>query len=231
MQIEVQQNACEVNLCPCGCGEPVKDGRRFVTRGCALRLYIREHPEHQSEAGKRVAEIMKERDSLVFVKMGKIGGKRLHELHPNLAHDNGVLTHQLHPEQARMMGKRTHELHPEMYRELGRNSLKAQNKRPTYLEQRILNLIQQNSLPYGYVGDGQLVIGGKNPDFVHRSEKVLLEVADKRDKERRQHRPWQDYERERIKHFGFNEWKCIVLWSDMKDEDILKKLEEMNLRS
>lgn len=57
-----------------------------------------------------------------------------------------------------------------------RAMLKGLIKRPTYPEKIILELINQNKLPYKYVGDGEKIIGGKNPDFIHKTENKIIEV-------------------------------------------------------
>lgn len=53
----------------------------------------------------------------------------------------------------------------------------AQNRRPTNLEllvQSVLDEIQPNE--WEYVGDGKVWIAGKNPDFINRTRKLVLEA-------------------------------------------------------
>jgi hypothetical protein len=49
--------------------------------------------------------------------------------------------------------------------------------RPTSYEQKIIDLCEENQLPFKYVGDGTLLINYKNPDFIHSNgKKLLIEV-------------------------------------------------------
>jgi len=58
-----------------------------------------------------------------------------------------------------------------------KNVMKALRKRPTSYEQRFINLCAKHQLTYKYVGDGELIIGGKNPDFVNTNGlKILVET-------------------------------------------------------
>lgn len=51
------------------------------------------------------------------------------------------------------------------------------NRHPTKPESELLSLLQINNLPYKYVGDGQLIIKGCNPDFVNvDGKKKLIEL-------------------------------------------------------
>ena len=52
----------------------------------------------------------------------------------------------------------------------------ALQKRPTSFESKIILLIQQNKLPFRYVGNGKFFIGFKNPDFVDCKNKKVIEV-------------------------------------------------------
>ncbi len=55
--------------------------------------------------------------------------------------------------------------------------LKGQLKRPNKLEQQLISIIESNKLPYKYVGDGQFILGGKNPDFLNvNGKKQLIEL-------------------------------------------------------
>lgn len=55
--------------------------------------------------------------------------------------------------------------------------LEASFKGPTQTEQVLIELIEDNQLPYRYVGDGSLLIGIKNPDFINtRSEPKVIEL-------------------------------------------------------
>ena len=55
--------------------------------------------------------------------------------------------------------------------------IKAFHARPNRAEYRLIKLMEDNHLPFHYVGNGKLIIGGKNPDFVHsQGEKKVVEL-------------------------------------------------------
>lgn len=58
-----------------------------------------------------------------------------------------------------------------------RKWLKGLLKRPTSFERRLIELINEFDLPFKYVGDGELFIAYKNPDFINNNgEKILVET-------------------------------------------------------
>lgn len=53
----------------------------------------------------------------------------------------------------------------------------AQARKPTRLELRIMAVIEEHNLPFRYVGDGQVWIAGKCPDFINTNgKKQVIEV-------------------------------------------------------
>jgi very-short-patch-repair endonuclease len=105
--------------------------------------------------------------------------------------------------------------------------LKTKFSRPTKLERKFMDFFNQATLPYKYVGDGEFLIGYKNPDFINiNGEKICLEVGNKKQKTfYNQFHSWKKYEEERIKHFAKYGWRCVVLWEDdLLDNSIFKKL-------
>jgi len=50
------------------------------------------------------------------------------------------------------------------------------NIKPNKPEKIMINLIKENNLPFNYVGDGQVIIGGFNPDFLSKNPKKIIEV-------------------------------------------------------
>jgi hypothetical protein len=109
--------------------------------------------------------------------------------------------------------------------------LKSMFKRPTYLEIKFLDFIKRNNVPLIYCGDGSLLIGGKNPDFVESNgKKICVEVGNKFEKSikrgGRNYQSWQEYEKQRIEHFAKCGWKCLVIWEDeLEDEqNLLEKI-------
>ena len=52
----------------------------------------------------------------------------------------------------------------------------ASHKRPSNLEQQLIDIIVQFNLPYLYVGDGSYPLIGRNPDFISYDETKVVEV-------------------------------------------------------
>ena len=94
-----------------------------------------------------------------------------------------------------------------------RKILKAICKRPTSFEQKVIGLINEYSLPYKYVGDGQIIIGYVNPDFINiNGQKILIETYAKY---------WhpKDYEQRRAERFAKYGYRTIFL----NEDDLLSK--------
>lgn len=92
--------------------------------------------------------------------------------------------------------------------------LKGLLRRPTSLELQFINICEKYGLPFEYVGDGELYIGSRNPDFVHRDgKKICVEVANTYKKHH-----VADYEQERKRHFSRFGWRCIVFMGNKLDE-------------
>lgn len=54
--------------------------------------------------------------------------------------------------------------------------LKNRYKKPTSFEIKISNLCIKNNLPFIYCGNGDFFIRNKNPDFIHKTKPIALEV-------------------------------------------------------
>jgi hypothetical protein len=86
--------------------------------------------------------------------------------------------------------------------------VKARQKRPTEPERKIIKLIEDNELPYKYVGDGQVIIGKRCPDFINTNgKKEVIEVFGTY---------WHNIldmgdRIENYRQYGFN---CLIIWED-----------------
>lgn len=108
-----------------------------------------------------------------------------------------------------------------------RNMLKGLFKRPTSLEQKFIAFFNENNLPFTYCGNGSLLIGYKNPDFVESNgRKLCIEVANKAIRRIFDKLNQEEYEEKRIEHFAKYGWKCLVLWEDelKNKQKILEKI-------
>jgi len=94
--------------------------------------------------------------------------------------------------------KHTEESLKKMFKSLG--------ARPNKPEQFLIRLFQENNIPLRYVGDGQVVIDGKCPDFINNNGgKQLLELFGER---------WHKLkeEQERIKAFAKYGFETLIIW-------------------
>jgi hypothetical protein len=107
--------------------------------------------------------------------------------------------------------------HPEWREQARQHCIKMLKKgyRPSKFEKRIMDIIKQNSLPYRYIGDFQLIIGGKCPDFINTNgQKILIETYDNYWKK-------QDYISKRRRHFAKFGFKTKFIHYKDSDEKII----------
>jgi hypothetical protein len=111
---------------------------------------------------------------------------------------------------------------------------KNQQKRPTKLEKRIIDIIEKNRYPFKYVGDGTVVIAGLNPDFISTdiSKKIIEVFGDIfHDTEKAiRHINWKRTEFGRKAVFSQLGFQTLVLWESdmakMDDDEIKKQIED-----
>jgi G:T-mismatch repair DNA endonuclease (very short patch repair protein) len=104
-----------------------------------------------------------------------------------------------------------------------RKMMVGEHKKPNKLELRLIDLINRNGLQFRYVGNWELLVGGKCPDFISTNDrKQLIEL-------------FGDYwhtvkaretAKERAAHFKRFGYETLILWEhDLQDEDrILQKI-------
>lgn len=113
--------------------------------------------------------------------------------------------------------------------EYARKVVSSLQEKPNSYEEVVIGVLEENNLPFKYVGNGQVVIDGKVPDFVATDgSKRVIELFG---------RPWHDpdhsdkievkYDRTEVgrTHF-FSErgYDCLILWDDeLSDEEEITK--------
>lgn len=103
---------------------------------------------------------------------------------------------------------------------------RAQNarKHPNKLEQKVIELIQEMELPYKYVGDGQVILNGYNPDFINTNgkKKVIEVFGDYWHGDKAQ--DWHEGELGRMMLYGSLGFDCLIVWeSELKDKEALAR--------
>ena len=180
--------------------------------------------------------------------------RRTLSIHPGLASRAGTISSQMNPDRIGMLSEllrrpeqrerqrnvmqRVRSEHPDMSKKGGLTAVRtgllwkaqaAQERPMSKLENRVFNVILTNELQYDFVGDVRTStnhIGHKFPDFMHADGKrIVAEVADEGDKRRRSNfQSKADYERYCIENYAPEGWDCIVIWSDMSDEEMVSRL-------
>ncbi len=83
---------------------------------------------------------------------------------------------------------------------------KSMNMKPNKPEKVMIEIIKENNLPFNYVGNGQIIIRGFNPDFLSRNPKHIIEVYGDY-----WHRNDKKHER-RINAYSKYGYKTLVIW-------------------
>lgn len=95
-----------------------------------------------------------------------------------------------------------------------KKQIKSFQLKPTIPEKQVMQIIQMNKLPFRYVGDGKLIVGGFCPDFISKNPKHIIEVngdyfhnlPKAREKDKRKYRYYRS--------LGY---RCLVVWeSELK---------------
>lgn len=100
-------------------------------------------------------------------------------------------------------------------------------QRPSGLEQLFMQFIETNQLPFKFVGTDaseKLDVSQNQeipwkkiyPDFKHETEKMVIEIGDKRHKERmgKKIHNWKEWEKKRIESYNSIGWKALIVWED-----------------
>jgi len=112
---------------------------------------------------------------------------------------------------------------PEYKTRVVKKVMKAWQMRPNKKEQFLIDLFEENGLPFRYVGDGSLIIGGKNPDFSDGNGRLIEHYGEYF------HR--NDDPQERIDFFKGFGYDCLVVWeSELSNPDaVLGRVESFGV--
>jgi len=96
---------------------------------------------------------------------------------------------------------------------------------PNSLEKLFQKIIDENNLPYKYVGDGAFTIENYNPDFINTNgEKIAIEVYARYYKLKRNKtiEEWKDKRSNKFKEYG---WNILYFNEDeVKEDNVLEVL-------
>jgi very-short-patch-repair endonuclease len=96
-------------------------------------------------------------------------------------------------------------------------------RRPiTSLEAKFIEIIKDNNLPFKFVGNGDFIIDGLNPDFINTGgEKIAIEVYSKFYKEIKG-RSVEEYKTKRIERLSKHGWKVLFFDETQVNNDYVK---------
>ena len=103
-------------------------------------------------------------------------------------------------------------------------------KKPTKPEQNIIELIKKYALPFHYTGDGEVIIDGLNPDFVHiNNNRKVIEVFGRvfHDPEESFFNvPLRQQYLGKVLDYKKRGCDCLILWEDEPKLEMLEKIRE-----
>lgn len=91
--------------------------------------------------------------------------------------------------------------------------------RPTKPEKMFIDICNKFKLPYKYVGNGQIWLSNKNPDFIHKNKKIVVEIFGKYWHKEEEVKEYKKY----YKKFG---WECVVFWDYEINFDNIEAIKE-----
>lgn len=101
--------------------------------------------------------------------------------------------------------------------------------RPTSFETFLIALFSKYNLPFKYVGNGAVILDGKNPDFINDMSKIIIDVSSSYFK-KFHYANREAYEQDRTQRFAKFGYRTLILWEEDLTEDIvlnkIKRMEE-----
>lgn len=106
-----------------------------------------------------------------------------------------------------------------------RKIIKARHTRPNIPEEKLIEIIDENNLPFQYVGNGEVIIEGKNPDFIHTGgEKKIIELFGIywHSPLYRRVKPTMTYDAVKT-HYARNGYESLIIWdTELKNPEVIK---------
>jgi len=156
--------------------EKAKEMREHLSKVSHFNIFNKNRigKSYEEQFGVEKAKEMKLKASIKFSKpMGdehkrKIGRGNLGKKHPNMIKRNKSLINR----------NKVRLAHQENWkdREYALEHIKGFKLRPTRPEKIVNQICVFNKLPFNYVGDGKVWLNGKNPDFLSKNPKHIIEV-------------------------------------------------------
>jgi G:T-mismatch repair DNA endonuclease (very short patch repair protein) len=105
-----------------------------------------------------------------------------------------------------------------------RQIIKARITKPNRSERALIRILSENNLPFKYVGNGEVVIGGKNPDFIHSAgQRKVIELFGIywHSPLYGKVKPTMTYDAV-VRHYAEHGYECLVLWdTELQNEKLI----------
>jgi very-short-patch-repair endonuclease len=110
--------------------------------------------------------------------------------------------------------------------EFAKKMFKKFNVKPNKKELILFDIIKENNLPFNYVGDGQVIIGGKCPDFLSQNPKHIIELFGDYWHNKKGNVPYHQTEKGTTEHYNKYGYKTLIIWEHELDnkQDVLNKI-------
>ena len=105
-------------------------------------------------------------------------------------------------------------------------------RKPNYKEIILIKILREHNLPYKYMGDGQVIIGNKNPDFINiDSKNKLIELFGDYWHTKRA-RTEEETEPGKINYFKKQGYDTLIIWEkELNDPNlVLEKIKKFDGR-
>lgn len=111
---------------------------------------------------------------------------------------------------------------------------KSSGQLPSSLEKIVIDVINDNNLPYKYVGDHKIYIGKLNPDFIHsEGDNKIIEVFGNYWHKNKEDIAFKDTEGGRKKYFSIFGYNTMVIWGNqiknMSENDICNEIKSFRV--
>ncbi len=104
--------------------------------------------------------------------------------------------------------------------------IQSLRKRPNLLELSFIKICQKYNFPFKYVGNGSIIIGRLNPDFIYKRKRKIIEIFGNywhEDKD----------EAKKQKAYAKENYKCLIIWEEefkKNESHILKRVNKFMKR-
>jgi len=192
-----------MKLCECGCGQEVtREGNRFLN-GHNVRV---SHPLKNTESVKKMRESVSSIDAR----------EKKREMMLGLWKDTEFVRKRLEVIRSPESIKKNRETILSLWQDptYSQHVFEGRNITPNQVELQLQELFTSLGLPYKFVGNGEVIIGGKSPDFIDTNgqKKIIEHFGDYWHSEEVKGHSIEKEVSDRIEHFLQFGFKTLIIW-------------------